>query len=136
MSWLAPPPVCPQLAFTVIAQFVILVVWDISIDGKNAPDPWFLIQMVIAQFFIEMVVDYICCGWLCVRSMQPIMAISHLNFKGYTLFMCCLMYSGTVMMADNIVPAFIGNAGTQNSAWTLYIDTVFDHVNLTYAREC
>jgi len=125
-----------ELAFTVIAQFVILVVWDISIDGKNAPDPWFLIQMVIAQFFIEMVVDYICCGWLCVRSMQPIMAISHLNFKGYTLFMCCLMYSGTVMMADNIVPAFIGNAGTQNSAWTLYIDTVFDHVNLTYAREC
>lgn len=121
-----------EMLFTILSSLVVFGVWDISLDQsdqfesptgrlKSAAADAMIIGIVI-QIVCEIAVDYLSCAWLTVMCKQPMLAVTHLNYEGYTLFMCFLMFFGGVFMCDNVVTAVIANSAQpqQQATWILY----------------
>jgi len=118
-----------EFLFTIISSVVVLCVWDVALDrdGKS-PSAGMLIGSIAIQIITEIGVDYSCCAWLTVVCKQPMLAVTHLNYKGWTLFMCFLLFFAGVFMCDNVMTVVIGrNVNTHHEAtWVFVTEDRFD----------
>lgn len=108
-----------EMCFIVIAALIVIIT-DISVDGYSRQSVGLIIANIFMQIFIEFGVDFACCSWLTVMAKQPMLAVSHLNFKGWTLWVSALMWFSCCFMMDNVVSEVIGNANDHETAFTLF----------------
>jgi len=115
-----------EICFTILASMIVMIVVDVSIDGVRSPNVGMLLLSVFIQIACEVVVDFACCAWLTVIVKQPLVAIAHLNFKGWTLWLIVLISFSCVYMMDNVVVNVIGNAHNHTSHYVLYTASRFE----------
>jgi len=117
-----------EICFTAIAGMTVCLVGDISVDGVNSPNAAHLLLNVFIQIATEMVVDFANCAWLTVRVKQPLVAVAHLNFKGWTVWMIVLITFSCVYMMDNVVVNVVGNAYNHSSHFVMYTSERFEGI--------
>jgi hypothetical protein len=90
-----------EFCFTIVSA-VALIVFDISPpgDGKGSPNVGSLAVNIVIQVLTEVLVDYCSCAWLVVKAKQPILAVAHLNFEGWTIFICGVMFAASALRTD------------------------------------
>jgi hypothetical protein len=72
--------------------------------------------------------------WLTVLAKQPMLAVAHLNFNGWTLWMMVLLFVSSFYIMDSVVPNIVGTAGDHDSVFIQYLEDRF--VNETALVEC
>jgi phosphoglycerol transferase MdoB-like AlkP superfamily enzyme len=90
--------------------------------------------VIVGQVLIEVVVDFIIIAWLTVEARQPIMAISHRTFRGFTVVMMVFVFWAAMMTSDLIYPQVIGVARDHSSTFIFYSEARF--TNSTALKEC
>jgi len=109
--------------FIILSSAVVLCAWDIATEGDGkSPSAGLLVGNIAIQIVTEYGVDYCNCAWLTVVCKQPMLAVSHLNYQGWTTFMCFLLFFAGVFMCDNVITSVIGrNKNTNHEATWVFI---------------
>jgi len=91
-----------ELCFSMTA-LIFVVAYRVSLDGSAPPSMGYLFANFFQQWVTELVVDFIVIMWLTVMAKQPVIAVSHKLFKGWTLMMCIFVYWGNGYLLVNAV---------------------------------
>ena len=82
-----------EICFSVTALILILAN-NISLDGKGLPPIGSLLQNFFVQWTTEVIVDFAIIMWLTVMARQPVLAVSHRLFRGWTLMIAVFVFFG------------------------------------------
>jgi hypothetical protein len=69
--------------------FVVPLAYDLGEDDGSKPSAGKLAGNVAIQIAIEMAVDLVVICYLTSIVKQPLMAITHINFNGWTVWLRC-----------------------------------------------
>jgi uncharacterized membrane protein YiaA len=64
------------------------------------------------------------------------LAVSHLNFKGWSIWVMVLCWFSSIFMSDNVVSKVIGNAGDHEATFILYTEARFTNVTTGLLDHC
>jgi hypothetical protein len=127
--------VCVQIIFIVLMGFVVPIAYDLSSDGKQ-PNVGTLFANTIVQILIELVVDLIIVSWLTTKCKQPVIAVTHLSFKGTTIFLCTICFWACTTCIDLVLVKVAGMKPGTESTFVYYSTEGFFNVTATGLAGC
>ena len=129
-----------QFAFTVfeicfsVTALILIVVNKVSLDGKGLPPIGSLLQNFGVQWTTEVIVDLAIIMWLTVMARQPVLAVSHKLFRGWTFMISIFLFFGNgFYLCSSVIEFTYAHVGGAEPNWFLLTTDVQDSlVNASY----
>ena len=122
-----------ELCFSTTALILILA-YRVSLDGKGLPSAGSLLQNYAVQICSELLVDLAIIMWLTVMARQPVLAVSHKLFRGWTFMISIFLFFGNgFYLCSSVIEFTYAHVGGAEPNWFLLTTDVQDSlVNVSY----
>lgn len=119
-----------EIIFTILMGFVVPLAYDVGEGGDGRSEVGFLVSNVVIQIAIEILVDLIVVVYLTSMVKQPMMAITHTDFNGWTYWMIIVCVWACTFTHGLVLGYVVGITGDHEATLIYYDDVRFKNATI------